>query len=62
MHPHEAATNAAQEKLRKAETALADYGRGEKPDRDRQNELAQAVNAARRDLLDLLSGLWPEKQ
>jgi len=63
MHPHETphekATNAARDKLQKAETELADYLQGDKVNPDRIHELTKAVTIARRELIDLFSSLWP---
>jgi hypothetical protein len=62
MHPYDKATKAARENLQQAERALADYTLDTEFKLERFKELAQAVDSARRELLGLFSGPWPEKE
>ena len=62
MHAHEEATKLAREKLERAETALQDYKQGIEFTHERLNQLAQAVVSARRELLELAFGRWPERR
>ena len=62
MHPYEDAKQAARERLRAAEAALADYAQHLEPDRERLKQLAHAASHAQQELLDLLARLCPEPE
>jgi len=61
MTQYERAKKSAKEALARAEGALQAHSTGVEYDHERFRRLAAEVGAARRQLLDLLSDLWPEE-
>ena len=62
MHPHEEAVKLARERLTAAEDALYTAASGMQRNPEHLHQLTQDVQAARREVLNLLARLWPEEK